>query len=221
MTETVRKGISQWRAVLQGCVHSPWAKPVVWCVWLLPLAWLVWGAINDQLGANPAETLIRSTGDWALRALWLALLVTPLRQLLQLPALARLRRLLGLFAFFYALLHLACYAWLDMGWVWSDIVADVLKRPFILVGMLTFTILLVLTATSPKVVVRRMGGRRWQWLHRSVYAASLLALLHFYWMRTGKNNTTEVGVYAALLVLLLGWRVRQALQTRAARSSEL
>lgn len=196
---------------------SPWAKPVVWCLWLLPLAWLLWAAVSDQLGANPAEALIRSTGDWALRALWLSLLVTPLRQGLQLSALARFRRLLGLFAFFYALLHLTCYAWLDMGWAWGDIVADVLKRPFILVGMLTFAILLALAATSPKAVVRRMGAQRWQWLHRSVYAASLLALLHFYWMRTGKNDTAEVGVYALLLIALLGWRVWKARSRSAAK----
>lgn len=207
MAAAPRPFATGWRAALQRALASRAAKPVVWLLWLLPLAWLVWAAATDQLGANPAEALIRRSGDWALRGLWLALAITPLRQLLGLPALARFRRLLGLFAFFYALLHLASYAWLDMGWVWSDIVADVLKRPFILVGMLTLALLLALAITSPVAVLRAMGGKRWQRLHRSVYAAGLLALLHFYWMRTGKNDTAEVAVYAALLALLLGWRV--------------
>ena len=198
-----------WHAALQRALLSRAAKPVVWLLWLAPLAWLVWGVLADRLGANPAEALIRSTGDWALRALWLAMAVTPLRQWLLLTALARLRRLLGLFAFFYAALHLACYAWLDQGWVWADIGEDVLKRPFILVGMLTFLLLLLLALTSPRAVLRRLGGVRWQRLHRMVYGAGLLALLHFYWMRTGKNDTAEVTVYASMLAVLLGWRIWQ------------
>ena len=198
-----------WHAILQGALLSRAAKPVVWLLWLAPLAWLVWGVLADRLGANPAEALIRSTGDWALRALWLALAVTPLRQWLHLTALARLRRLLGLFAFFYAALHLTCYAWLDLGWVWADIAQDVLKRPFILVGMLTFLLLLLLALTSPRAVLRWLGGVHWQRLHRIVYGAGLLALLHFYWMRTGKNDTAEVAVYAGVLAVLLGWRIWQ------------
>lgn len=203
----VSGGEAGWHAALQRALLSRAAKPVVWVLWLLPLAWLVWGVLADRLGANPAEALIRGTGDWALRALWLALAVTPLRQWLYLNALARLRRLLGLFAFFYAVLHLACYAWLDQDWMWRDIVADVLERPFILVGMLTFALLLVLALTSPRAVLRWLGGARWQRVHRIVYGAGLLALLHFYWMRTGKNDTAEVVVYGGLLVVLLGWRV--------------
>ena len=202
-----------WHAMLQRALLSRAAKPAVWLLWLLPLAWLVWGVLADRLGANPAEALIRSTGDWALRALWLALAVTPLRQWLHLTALARLRRLLGLFAFFYAALHLTCYAWLDQGWVWGDIVADVLERPFILVGMLTFVLLLVLALTSPRAVLRWLGGARWQRVHRIVYGAGLLALLHFYWMRTGKNDTAEVAVYGGVLAVLLGWRIWQRYRT--------
>lgn len=197
-----------WRAPLQRALLSRAAKPVVWLLWLAPLAWMVWGVLADRLGANPAEALIRGTGDWALRALWLALAVTPLRQGLQLTALARLRRLLGIFAFFYACLHLLSYAWLDQGWVWQDMVGDVLQRPFILVGMLTFCILLALAVTSPQAILRWLGGARWKLLHRAVYGAALLALLHFYWMRSGKNDSSEVTVYAALLVLLLGARLR-------------
>jgi sulfoxide reductase heme-binding subunit YedZ len=203
----VSGGGAGWHAALQRALLSRAAKPVVWLLWLAPLAWLVWGVLADRLGANPAEALIRGTGDWALRALWLALAVTPLRQGLRLTALARLRRLLGLFAFFYTALHLTCYAWLDQGWVWGDIAADVLKRPFILVGMLTFLLLLVLALTSPRAVLRWLGGVRWQRVHRIVYGAGPLALLHFYWMRIGKNDTAEVAVYGGLLAVLLGWRI--------------
>lgn len=185
----------------------PAAKPFVFLLCLLPLAWLTYGAVAGQLGANPAETLIRSTGDWTLRFLCVALAVTPLRVQLGLPALARFRRMLGLFVFFYALLHLLCYSWFDMGFELGDIVADVAKRPFILVGMLAFALLLALAATSFNRAIRWLGGKRWQALHRAVYAAAGLALLHFFWMRAGKNNFAEVGVYAAIVLALLGWRV--------------
>jgi methionine sulfoxide reductase heme-binding subunit len=186
--------------------HSA-AKPLVFLLCLLPLAWLVYGAVAGQLGANPAETLIRSTGEWTLRLLCVALAVTPLRVQLGLPALARLRRMLGLFVFFYALLHLLCYSWFDMGFELGDIAADIAKRPFILVGMLAFALLLALAATSFNRAIRWLGGKRWQALHRAVYVAAGLALLHFFWMRAGKNNFAEVGVYASIVLALLGWRV--------------
>lgn len=203
-----------WQALAQRALRSPLAKPVVWVLWLLPLAWLLIAAFTDRLGPNPAEALIRATGDWALRALWLALTVTPVRVLLGLSALARLRRLLGLFAFFYAALHLLSYLWLDMGWSAREVLADTLQRPFILVGMLTLLGLAALAATSPGICARALGARRWKQLHRLVYVLALLALLHFYWMRTGKNDTAEVGVYAALLALLLGVRGFMALRQR-------
>ena len=186
--------------------HSA-AKPLVFLLCLLPLAWLVYGAVAGQLGANPAETLIRSTGEWTLRLLCVALAVTPLRVQLGLPALARLRRMLGLFVVFYALLHLLCYSWFDMGFELGDIAADIAKRPFILVGMLAFALLLALAATSFNRAIRWLGGKRWQALHRAVYVAAGLALLHFFWMRAGKNNFAEVGVYASIVLALLGWRV--------------
>ena len=193
----------------------PAAKPVVFGLCLLPLAWLVWATATDQLGANPAEALIRATGDWTLRALCLVLAVTPLRVLTATPQLARFRRMLGLFVFFYALLHLLSYAWFDMGFDWAEILRDIAKRPFILVGSLALALLALLAATSFNRAIKALGGRRWQLLHRSVYAVAGLAVLHFFWMRAGKNDFAEVAVYAAILGVLLGWRVWQRLRTAA------
>ncbi len=203
-----------WRKNLQSGMSRPWVKFLVFVLCLLPLAWLIWGIVADRLGANPAEALLRAAGDWTLRFLCIVLAVTPLRQALKLPALARFRRMLGLYAFFYAMLHLLCYAWFDMGLDWGEIVLDIPKRPFILVGFATWVILLLLTITSPHRMVRLLGGRRWQWLHRLVYLCVPLALLHFFWMRAGKNNFAEVWVYALILGLLMLWRLVHALRNR-------
>ena len=205
---------SPWRASLQRGLMLPWVKPLVFVLCLLPCLWLLYAAFSDGLGANPAEALLRRTGDWTLRSLCLVLAVTPLRQLLSLPVLARFRRMLGLYVFFYASLHLLCYAWFDMGLEWSDIVADIPKRPFILVGFAAWALLLVLAATSPKFMLKALGGKRWQWLHRVVYVVAPLALLHFFWMRAGKNNFAEVAVYALILAVLLAWRGVRALKSR-------
>jgi sulfoxide reductase heme-binding subunit YedZ len=188
-------------------LRRPWAKPLVGALLLWPLAYLVWGAMADALGPNPAETLIRSSGEMALRTLCVALAVTPLRVLSGWPEWARFRRMVGLIAFTYAVFHLLCYGWLDMGLDLTDIAVDIAKRPFILVGMLTFVLLLALAATSFNAAIRRMGARRWQALHRVVYVAALLALLHFYWMRSGKNNFADVAVYGGIVAVLLGWRL--------------
>lgn len=185
------------------------AKPVVFVLALLPFAWLVYAAAFDVLGANPAEALVRSLGDWSLRSLCLVLAVTPLRVLTGTPALARFRRMLGLFVFFYAVLHMLAYAWFDMGLDWGEIARDILKRPFILVGFVALLLLAALAATSFHRAIRWMGGARWRALHQAVYGVVGLALLHFFWMRTAKNNFAEVFVYAAILALLLGWRVVQ------------
>lgn len=204
-------------AFLQKQLLRPWVKPLLFVLCLLPFAWLLNGAVANTLGANPAEALLRKTGDWTLRFLCIVLAVTPLRQFFGLPVLARFRRMLGLYVFFYACLHLLCYAWFDMGLEWDDIVADIPKRPFILVGFLTWLLLTVLAATSPKFVLKALGGRRWQWLHRAVYGVVPLALLHFFWMRAGKNNFAEVALYAAILGLLLLWRVWRAMRPARAR----
>jgi len=183
------------------------AKPLLFAAALLPLATLLYGAVADTLGANPAEALIRSTGDWTLRFLCLTLAVTPLRQWTGWHALARLRRLLGLFTFFYGVLHFLCFAWLDMGFALDAIVRDIAKRPFILVGTAALLSMLPLAATSFNRAIKALGAQRWQRLHRLVYATAGLAILHFFWMRAGKNDFAEVAVYAGVLSVLLGWRL--------------
>lgn len=192
---------------LAGALLHPVARPLVFGLSLLPFAWLLWGAIMGGLGANPAEYLIRSTGDWTLRFLCLTLAVTPLRVVAGLPPLARFRRMLGLFTYFYVVLHFLCYGWLDQAFDLAEIAKDIAKRPFILVGFASFVLLTPLAATSFNRAVKAMGARRWQALHRIVYVVAPLAMLHFFWMRAAKNNFGEVAVYAAILAALLGWRV--------------
>ena len=194
---------------LQKFLRLSSAKSLVLLFGLVPFAWLFWGAATDALGANPAEFLSRATGDWTLRLLCLTLAITPLRQFLSWPELARFRRMLGLLTYFYALLHLLCYGWLDMGFDWADALRDITKRPFIWLGFGAFVLLTLLAATSLNRAVRWLGSKRWQRLHQSVYAVAVLSLLHFFWMRTGKNNFTEVWVYAAVIAVLMGWRVRR------------
>ncbi len=194
----------------------PAAKPLVFVLALLPFAWLFYGAATNNLGANPAEHLERSLGDWTLRFLCITLAVTPLRVITGTPTLARFRRMLGLFVYFYAALHFLSYSWFDMGFDVADIAKDIAKRPFILVGFSAFLLLTPLAATSFNRAVRALGARRWQALHRLVYVIAGLALLHFYWMRAGKHNFAEVAVYAVIVAALLGWRAAQALKKKRA-----
>lgn len=213
--------ISRHKALLH-----PAAKPILFVLCLLPFVWLLYSALTNQLGANPAEALIRATGDWTLRFVCIVLAVTPLRSLSNTPALARFRRMFGLFVYFYVMVHLLSYSWFDMGFDLLDIAKDIAKRPFILVGFLAFLLLTPLAATSMNAAIKAMGAKRWQLLHKLVYVISGLGLLHFFWMRAGKNNFAEVFVYAAIIAVLLGWRVRQivgkkkavaqAIQVRAA-----
>ena len=193
----------------------PAAKPIVFLACLAPFAWLVYGAFTDGLGANPAEYLIRSAGDWTLRFLCIVLAVTPLRVMFKLNGLARYRRMLGLFAYFYVVIHLLSYGWFDMGFDVPEIAKDIAKRPFILVGFAAFVLLTPLAATSFNRAIKALGPVRWQALHRTVYAVVLLGLLHFFWVRSAKSNYAEVTVYALIVALLLGWRVVD--RARAAR----
>jgi sulfoxide reductase heme-binding subunit YedZ len=185
----------------------PAAKPVVFALCLLPFAWLFYGALTNGLGANPAEYLIRSAGDWTLRFICIVLAVTPLRVVTKTNGLARFRRMLGLFAYFYVVVHLLSYSWFDMGFEVQDIAKDIAKRPFILVGFSAFVLLTPLAATSFNRAIKAMGAKRWQALHKLVYVIAGLGLLHFFWMRAGKNNFAEVFVYAGIIAVLLGWRV--------------
>jgi methionine sulfoxide reductase heme-binding subunit len=201
--------------VAKALLH-PAAKPLVFALSLLPFAWLFYGAITDNLGANPAEYLSRSTGDWTLRFLCMTLAVTPLRVMTSTPALARFRRMLGLFVYFYVVLHLLAFSWFDMGFDVGEIARDIAKRPFILVGFSAFLLLTPLAATSFNRAVKALGAKRWQALHKLVYAIGVLAILHFFWMRAGKNDFAEVAVYAAIIATLLGWRLANRLKPKAA-----
>jgi sulfoxide reductase heme-binding subunit YedZ len=188
----------------------PAAKPLLLILLLLPLAYLVWAAATNSLGANPAEALIRRAGDWTLRLLCATLAITPLRVLLKQPALARFRRMLGVATFGYGLLHFVCYAVLDQGLDLEVILKDIAKRPFILVGTTALILMTPLALTSFNRAIKALGAARWQRLHQSVYAIALLALLHFFWMKAGKNDFGEWSIYAAVIAGLLGWRVWNA-----------
>ena len=195
--------------MMQRALASRFAKPCVFLLALLPLAYLLFALLQDALGANPAEALLRGTGLWTLRMLCVLLLVTPLRESMGWVGLARFRRMLGLFVFFYALLHFLAYAWLDQSGQWEDILLDIPKRPFILVGLLALT--------SFNAAIRWMGAARWRSLHRAVYLIALLAILHFFWMRTGKRNFDQVAIYAAIIGVLLAWRLRRRFMRTTAR----
>ncbi|KAF0222907.1 MAG: Protein containing ferric reductase like transmembrane [Rhodospirillaceae bacterium] len=182
-----------------------WLKPAAFAAALLPLAWLLWRAGFGSLGVNPVETINRFLGDWALRFLLIALAVTPVRQWTGWSALARLRRMMGLFAFFYVCLHLASYVGIDLFFDWAALWADVLKRNFITLGMIAVLLLVPLALTSTNAMIRRLGGARWRRLHLLVFPASILGVVHF-WMMV-KADIREPLVYAVLLAVLLGWRL--------------
>ena len=178
---------------------------------LLPLLINVWLAAQDRLGANPIETLTRSSGDWALYFLALTLAITPLRRLSGQYWLQALRRMLGLFAFFYACLHFTTFIWFDHFFDLGEIGRDVWKRPFITVGFAALLLLIPLAVTSTNAMQRRLG-RRWSQLHRLVYGVALLALLHFWWMRAGKQNFAEPILMGVTIMILLAARAAGPIQ---------
>jgi sulfoxide reductase heme-binding subunit YedZ len=188
---------------------------VVFILCLLPLAWLAWRATSGGLGANPIEATNRYLGDWGLRFLLMVLAVTPFAGLSGWKGVFRVRRMLGLFAFTYVLLHLTSYVVLDHFFSWRDIWADIVKRNFITVGMVNVVLLTPLAATSTNAMVRRLGARRWRMVHRLVYVIGILGVVHFYMMV--KADVREPLVYAAILALLLGWRVAAAWRRRRGR----
>ena len=173
---------------------------------LLPFANMAWLTVQGAL-TEPLEYITHQTGDWALYFLCITLAVTPLRRFTGWNWVIRLRRILGLFCFFYALLHFTTFLWLDHFFDWSAMWKDVLKRPFITVGFIAFLMLVPLAATSTNGMVKRLGGKRWRWLHRLIYVIAPLAILHFWWMKAGKNDFAEPILFGTIVVLLLGLRV--------------
>lgn len=196
-----------------------WLAVFVAC--LLPFASLVWRFFTDDLGADPVETLIRTTGDWGIRFIVGGLMITPLRQL-GWSAAARFRRMIGLYAFFYVCLHLTTYLAIDQGLDVPSIVGDILKRPYITIGMLAFVLLVPLAATSTAATVRRLGAKRWMMLHRLVYVIGVLAVIHYYLLV--KADITWPLIYGGILAIGFAWRLkekarrpRQTLRTGSAR----
>lgn len=192
-------------------------KPLVWVLCLLPLAWLGWLIINQDLTANPAEFMNRYLGEWAIRILWVAMAVTPLKILTGWKQAVRFRRLIGLFAFFYLVLHVASYVVVDQYFDWIAIWNDIVKRIYITVGMAALLILTALAATSWSSMVKRLGGKAWNRLHQGVYLAGILAAIHFIMMRKGFQ--IEPLVYAGILAALLGTRLGPYLEKRKAKKA--
>ena len=182
-----------------------WARAGLFVLALLPLARLVWLGFTDGLGANPIEFITHSTGTWTLVGLLVTLSVTPLRKLSGWNWLLRLRRMLGLFAFFYASLHFVTYIWLDQFFDLGAVLRDVIKRPFITVGFLAFVLLIPLAATSTNAMVKRLGGKNWQRLHRLVYVIAILGVTHYWWLV--KKDITQPLIYALILAALLAFRL--------------
>jgi methionine sulfoxide reductase heme-binding subunit len=197
---------------LNKILSSKWAKVLVFIAALVPLALVANRAYHQDLTANPVEFLQHFTGDWTLRFLILTLAVTPLRKLLNLPDLIRFRRMLGLFAFFYLCLHFVTYIWFDQGFDLAGMWHDVQKRRFITVGFLGLLLLIPLAVTSTKGWIRRLGGKRWQRLHRLVYFAAVCGVIHYYWLV--KSDVRKPVFYGVLVAILLLWRLGSWFQKR-------
>lgn len=199
-------------------LSSKWTKAAVFALSIVPFAALVERTLQGRLGANPVEFLQHATGDWTLRFLVFTLAVTPLRKLLRLPELIRFRRMLGLFAFFYVSLHFLTYIGPDQSFDLAGMWQDVAKRKFVTVGFLGFVLLLPLAITSTAGWIRRLGGKRWQALHRAVYAAAVCGVIHYYWLV--KSDVRKPIFYGALFAILLLWRAADWLIRRAKQARE-
>jgi sulfoxide reductase heme-binding subunit YedZ len=198
-------------------LSSKWTKAFVFLLCLGPLATLGWRALHGNLTANPIEFITHTTGDWILRFLCMTLAITPLRKLLRLPELIRFRRMLGLFAFFYACLHFTTYIGLDKFFNLAEMWKDVAKRRFITVGFLAFVLLIPLAITSTAGWIRRLGGRRWQMLHRAIYCSAVAGVIHYYWLV--KSAVIRPLAYGALIGVLLTWRLADWLVRRGRLAS--
>jgi methionine sulfoxide reductase heme-binding subunit len=190
---------------MHAILSSKWAKVVVFLLGLAPIGVLCWRALHGGLTANPIEFITHSTGDWTLLFLIFTLCISPLRKLLRLPELIRFRRMLGLFAFFYVCLHFSTWLVLDKFFDLSEMWADVIKRRFITVGFTAFVLLIPLAITSTAGWIRRLGGKRWQQLHRAIYAAAVLGVIHYYWLV--KSDVRKPLMYGAVVAILLAWRL--------------
>jgi methionine sulfoxide reductase heme-binding subunit len=193
---------------------SKWTKAIVFALCLLPLAFIAWPFYRGETIANPVEFIQHATGDWILRFLCITLAITPLRKLLHAPELIRFRRMFGLFAFFYACLHFTTYIAFDKVFDLAEIWKDVAKRRYITVGFLGFVLLIPLALTSTAGWIRRLGGRRWQMLHRLIYITAICGVIHYYW--SVKSAVIRPLTYAAIVAVLLAWRVADWLKRRAA-----
>jgi sulfoxide reductase heme-binding subunit YedZ len=191
-----------------------WTKAVIFVLCLVPVARLVIGAPLDLLGVNPVETIRRSTGTWTLVFVLATLSVTPLRRITGWNWLARLRRMFGLYAFFYAVLHLTSYIWLEQFFDGTAIIKDIVKRPFITIGFAAFAMMVPLAVTSTDKMVRRIGGKNWIALHRLVYVLAICGVVHYWWLV--KRDITQPAIYALVLAVLLGYRAASASRKRAA-----
>jgi sulfoxide reductase heme-binding subunit YedZ len=178
-----------------------WTKVFVFLLCLIPALLLLWDWHKDALGANPAENIIHTNGDWTIRFLLITLFITPLRRLLGIPSLIQFRRMLGLFAFFYGCLHLTSYLWLDQFFDWAGIWKDIYKRPYITVGFAGWLLMVPLALTSTAWSIRKLGGKRWQLLHRLIYFSALCGVIHYYWLV--KSDVTRPLLYGAILLALI------------------
>jgi methionine sulfoxide reductase heme-binding subunit len=190
---------------LNSILTSKWTKVLVFAACLVPFAVLVWRGFHGDLTADPVQFVTHRTGDWTIRFIVITLAITPLRKLLHLPQLIRFRRMLGLFAFFYVCLHFTTWIWLDKQFAWSEMWKDVEKRRFITVGFTAFVLLIPLAITSTAGWIRRLGGRRWQRLHRLVYVTAVLGVIHYYWLV--KSDVRKPLFYGFLVAILLAWRL--------------
>jgi len=190
---------------LRRFLASKWAKVLVFALSALPLLFIVWRTVRGDLTANPVEFYQHETGDWTLRFMVFTLCITPFRKLLNLPELIRFRRMLGLFGFFYVCLHFLTYLGPDQSFSFSGMLKDVAKRPSITVGFAAFVLLIPLAITSTAAWIRRLGGKRWQALHRAVYASAVLGVIHYYWLV--KSDVRKPLFYGSLVAILLAWRI--------------
>jgi len=193
-------------------LQNKWTKVPVFALCLVPAGLLVWQGLHHGLGANPIERITHATGDWTLRFLIIALAITPLRKVLRLPELIRFRRMFGLFAFFYGCLHFTTYIWLDKFFDVAEMIKDVEKRRFITVGFTAFVLMIPLALTSTAGWIRRLGGKRWQIIHRAIYISATAGVIHYYWLV--KSDVRKPLFYGALVFLLLAWRIGDWLQRR-------